>query len=392
MTVARLHHIYEVCSNNIRIGIVVVVHWVGYVCNQSWHVRTCLSNSWHKLQVVAFAQLAVIGRGSNTCVYVIAIFTMCESTEQSICIKFCFKIGETATETYQLLQQAYGEDAMGRSQMYYWFRRFKEGRTSVESDPRSVRPSTSRNEEMIAKVRTIFRNNRRLTVRETTDERGISVGSCHAILTDDLHMKRLRAKFVPRLLTDDQREQRQSSVICLSVLMKTCSFLRTLWQVTSPGSTDTTRTQNSNRHNGRVPLLRDQRRGARCEAKQRSCYWRFLILRVSYTTSKLPTGRQLTKNSTWRSCDICVNQFAANERKNGGMATGSCTTTIHPHTLHILCSSFWPNTAPVSCSSRHTHQISHRVTFSYSQSLRKFGKGTDLRQRRTSNEIRRRHY
>jgi len=40
-------------------------------------------------------------------------------------------------ETYQLLQQAYGEDAMGRTQV---FRRFKEGITSVESDPRSGRP------------------------------------------------------------------------------------------------------------------------------------------------------------------------------------------------------------------------------------------------------------
>ena len=80
------------------------------------------------------AQLAVAGRGSNTCVYVIAIFTMCESTEQRICIKFCFKIGKPAMETYQLLQQAYGEDAMGRTQVFDWFRRFKEGRTSVESD------------------------------------------------------------------------------------------------------------------------------------------------------------------------------------------------------------------------------------------------------------------
>ena len=39
-----------------------------------------------------------------------------------------------ATETYQLLQQAYGEDAMGRTEVFDWFRRFKEGRTSVESD------------------------------------------------------------------------------------------------------------------------------------------------------------------------------------------------------------------------------------------------------------------
>ena len=85
--------------------------------------------------MAAFAQLAAVGRGSNTLFYVIAIFTMCESTEQRICIKFCFKIGKTATETYQLLQQAYGEDAMGRTQVFDWFRRFKEGRTFFESDP-----------------------------------------------------------------------------------------------------------------------------------------------------------------------------------------------------------------------------------------------------------------
>jgi len=98
-----------------------------------------------------------------------------------------------------LLQQAYGEDAMGRTQVFDWFRRFKEGRTSVGSDPRSGRQSTTRNEEMIAEARTIVRNRRRLTVREIEDEFGISVGSCDAILTDDLHMKRVCAKFVPRL-------------------------------------------------------------------------------------------------------------------------------------------------------------------------------------------------
>ena len=76
--------------------------------------------------MAAFAQLAVAGRGSNTCLYVMAIFTMCESTEQRICIKSCFKIGKTATETYQLLQQAYVEDAMGRTQVFDWFRQFKE--------------------------------------------------------------------------------------------------------------------------------------------------------------------------------------------------------------------------------------------------------------------------
>jgi len=79
------------------------------------------------LQVAAFAQLAVEGRGSNTCVYVIAIFTRCDSIKQCTSTKFCFKIGKTATETYQLLQQAYGEDVTGCTQVFDWFRRFKEG-------------------------------------------------------------------------------------------------------------------------------------------------------------------------------------------------------------------------------------------------------------------------
>jgi len=132
-------------------------------------------------------------------------------------------------ETYQLLLQAYGEDAMGRTQVFDWFRLFKEGRTSVESDSRSERPSTSSKEEMIARVRTIFRSNRRLTVREIADDCGISVGSCDSILTDYLYMKRVCAKFVPRLLKNDQRGQSQT--IARDLLERSCEevqFLRTL--------------------------------------------------------------------------------------------------------------------------------------------------------------------
>jgi len=48
-----------------------------------------------------------------------------------------------------------------------------------------------RKTKMIAKVRTIVCNNRRLTVQETADDCGISMGPCNLILTNDLHMKRV---------------------------------------------------------------------------------------------------------------------------------------------------------------------------------------------------------
>jgi len=53
-----------------------------------------------------------------------------------------------------------------------------------------------------------IRQNRRLTLCEVAEEVGICNSSCHLILTDRLKMRRFGAKFVPRLLTDAQKENR----------------------------------------------------------------------------------------------------------------------------------------------------------------------------------------
>ncbi|GFW38321.1 protein GVQW3 [Trichonephila clavipes] len=97
---------------------------------------------------------------------------------------------------------------MSRARVFEWFRRFKEGRQSVNIDPRSGRPSTSRNEDKIAQVKAVVRSDRRLTVREIVQECHISVGPCDEIMRKDLNMRRVSVKFVPRLLTEDQQFQR----------------------------------------------------------------------------------------------------------------------------------------------------------------------------------------
>jgi len=45
-----------------------------------------------------------------------------------------------------------------------------------------------------------------LTVREVADEVGISIGSCHQIFTEKFQMHHVSAKFMPHLLTDDQKQ------------------------------------------------------------------------------------------------------------------------------------------------------------------------------------------
>ncbi|GFW84951.1 protein GVQW3 [Trichonephila clavipes] len=133
---------------------------------------------------------------------------MCEKTDQRICIKFCFKLGKRGTETYEMMKTAFGEEAMSRARVFEWRRRFKEGRQSVNSDPRSGRPSSSHNEDKIAQVKAVVHSDRCLTVREIAQECHISVGSCDEILRKDLNMRRVSAQFVPRLLTEDQQFQR----------------------------------------------------------------------------------------------------------------------------------------------------------------------------------------
>src|SRR5215475_1605402 len=128
--------------------------------------------------------------------------------EQRICVKFCVKVGKSIIETFEMLEIAFGEEAMCRTQTYEWWKRFKEGRTSVDTDPRSGRPSTSKTDDNVAKVRELIRSNRSLTVREVAEEVSISKTVCHEILTENLGMHRIAAKFVPRLLTGDQKQNR----------------------------------------------------------------------------------------------------------------------------------------------------------------------------------------
>jgi hypothetical protein len=84
--------------------------------------------------------------------------------EQRYCIKFCQKLGDSKVETIQKIQQAFGDDAMGATQIKEWFNCFKDGCTMVDSDQRSGRPSTSQNANVIVNVRSLILEDSCLTI------------------------------------------------------------------------------------------------------------------------------------------------------------------------------------------------------------------------------------
>ena len=53
------------------------------------------------------------------------------------------KLKKSATGTFQILTEAYGEDCMSRARVLEWHKRFSEGRESVKEDDRSGRPRTA---------------------------------------------------------------------------------------------------------------------------------------------------------------------------------------------------------------------------------------------------------
>ena len=129
--------------------------------------------------------------------------TMTERVEQRYCIKFCHKLGDSQSETIRKIQHVFGDDAMGVTQIKEWFNRFKNGRTSVESEQRSGRPQTARNAAVVERVKNMVRGDRRLTIREIAEVVGISKDSAHEIFLADLNMRRVAA---PKLLSAKQKK------------------------------------------------------------------------------------------------------------------------------------------------------------------------------------------
>ena len=107
-----------------------------------------------------------------------------------------------------MLRRAYGNEATCRAVCFQWHMCFKRGRTSLEDDERSGRPSTSSTPQNVETIRWLVHEDRRRTIKETAATVNVSYGTVQTILSCDLNMYHVAAKFVPRLLTPEQKEHR----------------------------------------------------------------------------------------------------------------------------------------------------------------------------------------
>ncbi|KAK7575531.1 hypothetical protein V9T40_011817 [Parthenolecanium corni] len=130
-------------------------------------------------------------------------------------IRFLTARGETAIKIYRQLCETYGEGCLDISRVRRWRRQFIEGRTSVDDEARSGRPSDSVTDAHIERVRQLLKEDSRLTLSELRSKMPIDCGrtSIRTIVYDKLRYRKLSARWVPKLLTDVHKNQRQGAAL-----------------------------------------------------------------------------------------------------------------------------------------------------------------------------------
>ncbi|XP_073972912.1 protein GVQW3-like [Rhodnius prolixus] len=130
------------------------------------------------------------------------------SIAQRVIIKFLAAEGVKPAEILRRLTAQFGEETLSRARVFAWHKQFVEGRDRVENESHDRRPRTSITANNISSVRRLIEDDRRRTTSEIASEVGISYGSTYSIVTEELGYRKVCARWVPRLLTADQKLQR----------------------------------------------------------------------------------------------------------------------------------------------------------------------------------------
>ena len=131
-----------------------------------------------------------------------------DKKEFRVLIKYCFLKGKNTVKAKQWLDKRYGDSAPGKSIIIDWYAGFKRGRTNTDDAERSGRPKSAVVPKNITKVHKIVLGDRKLKLREIADTLKILESSLFTILHESLGLRKLFSKWVSRLLTPNQKQQR----------------------------------------------------------------------------------------------------------------------------------------------------------------------------------------
>lgn len=148
-------------------------------------------------------------------------FTKMENEQYRSVIRFLFLEGKSRSEIKERLDAVYGDASPSMATVNNWFSVFQRGRTSVFDKPHPGAPKTATTEDNVVKIHDLVLADRRLKVRKIAETVGISKDRVGHILHAGLGMTKLSARWVPRLLTMDNKRNREiTSEQCLTMFKR----------------------------------------------------------------------------------------------------------------------------------------------------------------------------
>ena len=107
-----------------------------------------------------------------------------------------------------------------------WKNKFESGVESIKNASKSGRPKFASLKEIVSKIKEINEGDARFTNRDYARNVGISLSMDHLILKKHLKVRKIFARWMPHLLTDEQNRQRDKVAKicfkCFKLVTKRC--------------------------------------------------------------------------------------------------------------------------------------------------------------------------
>jgi hypothetical protein len=117
------------------------------------------------------------------------------------------RAGKTYQEIKETVDAAYGDLSLQKTAIYAIIKKVKAGESTA--DLRHLNPKkTMRTPELIASVAAIIEEDCRLSMEKIAAAHGVSEKTIFKILHNDLGLEKKSPRWVPKLLSDDQKQER----------------------------------------------------------------------------------------------------------------------------------------------------------------------------------------
>jgi len=125
--------------------------------------------------------------------------------EQRYVIKFFLAEDRQPLEILGILQNHYGEDAMSKSQLYYWVGEIRRGRTDLHDAPS---PGRTPDEGIVDAVARRLADDPNSSTRQIARSMKVSLSTVLLCLHNDLGMRPLHRRWIPHVLGESEKVAR----------------------------------------------------------------------------------------------------------------------------------------------------------------------------------------